>query len=105
MCHHPAPEQRNASGEVIRHDIGGWISGPSADGAEPVPADDVHPGDLLLITGIEAHVTARRGGRYWIDGELTWGFALDWEAGSSRATLFRRLDDLVDRIGGTPAGG
>jgi hypothetical protein len=50
--HRPTPPSgREGSPEpakIIRHDVGGWISGPCLDPAEPVVAEDIETGDLIL---------------------------------------------------------
>ena len=87
------------SSEEVRPDIGGWISGPSAD-AEPVLAEDVEPGDKLLYDGRVVEVTDIRLGFYRFagtEGRLP-GTSIGWKAGSSSGLLFRRASDLLQRI-------
>ncbi len=55
-----------ASPEVVRHDHGGWLSGPSIT-TEPVPAGDIQAGDRLLIDGTVAEVTDVRTGDFWLN--------------------------------------
>jgi hypothetical protein len=67
---------------------------------EPIPAEAVLPGDVLLIGGLAAVVTAHRFGHYWIHGTRQPGIALDWNAcrGSARGTLFRLADETLRRL-------
>ena len=55
------------SAEIIFQDLGGWISGPCAD-IEPVAAEQVQPGDrLLLETGQPAEITDVRHSMFWLN--------------------------------------
>ena len=106
MSNHGAQPPPSARPEIIRHDVGGWISGPSADipeRAEPVPAVEVRRGDVLAYDGRELLVTGANGAWYVEDGAPVAGIAIDTRAGSQRWTLYRRGTDLLHRIrqGGT----
>jgi hypothetical protein len=96
----PAPAPC-APREVVRHDQGGWISGPSLPpGTEPVPAGEVGPGDTLLLDdGVRAEVTDLREGFYRMPpGGRHLGIALGWKCGTASGVLFRRADDLLLRV-------
>ena len=89
------------SGEIIRPDLGGWISGPSVS-TENVLAEDVEAGDRLLYDGRIAEVTDTRLGFYrFPEGRLP-GVSIGWKAGSSSGLLFRRASDLLQRIASQP---
>ena len=86
----------------MRHDAGGWISGPSL----PVvlaDAGQVRPGDRIVMDGLPADVTDVRHGEWWMDEGRAPGVAIGWEAGSSRGVMFRRADDTVYLV--APEGG
>ncbi len=97
MNDHPADEHPGAPPEVIRRDIGGWVSGPSVT-TEPVPAGQIGAGDVLLHDGTAVTVTATRASRYWFGPELCDGLAIDWESGSRLGRMFRRATDMLDRV-------
>ena len=89
------------SGEIIRHDQGGWISGPSFS-TENVLAEDVEAGDRLLYDGHVAEVTDTRLGFYrFPEGRLP-GVSIGWKAGSSSGLLFRRASEMLQRITSQP---
>jgi hypothetical protein len=107
-------------------DVGGWISGPSLspcdacrqdvhcfDAArcpccnrgpepittEPVAADRIVVGDIVLIDGIRAEITDIRHGDYWLlSGDHGRGVALGWYGASASGVMFRAGSDLLDRI-------
>jgi hypothetical protein len=83
--------------EQLRRDIGGWISGPSAD-VEPVEARDIQAGDMVMLDGLPVKVTAVEYGKYWIGREFTDGVKIDWEAGNRLGRMSRREADTLDRI-------
>jgi hypothetical protein len=85
----------------VRRDIGGWISGPSAD-PEPVQAGDIKAGDMLLHEGIPVTVTATRASKYWIGPEFTDGVAIDWESPNRLGRMFRRETDTLERLKAEP---
>jgi hypothetical protein len=95
MTDHPAPQQ---PGEVVRHDQGGWISGPSAS-TEFVPAEQVGEGDVLLLDGeMRAEVTDIRYGYYWFPAGRQQGVSIGWKSGTSSGLLFRKASDSLHRI-------
>jgi hypothetical protein len=100
--------------EVFRIDRGGWISGPSAspdnaqrakgDVAEPVRAEHVMAGDILLLDdGIHAEVDDVRHGLYWFPDGQAHGVAIGWQAGRSSGLLFRKASDVLARQAGGSA--
>ena len=71
------------------------------DGIEPIPAEDIEPGDVLLLDdGTRAEVTDIAFGYYWLAGGHEQGVALGWRSGSSSGLLFRRAADIVRRVAG-----
>jgi hypothetical protein len=89
------------SGEEVRQDIGGWISG-AAISTENVLAEDVEPGDKLLYDGRIVEVTDTRLGFYrFPEGRLP-GTSIGWKAGNSSGLLFRRASDLLERVTSQP---
>jgi hypothetical protein len=64
MKNHPAQPR---PGEVIRHDAGGWISGPSIT-TEYVAAESVRPGDKILYGALVAEVAAWPVAASWREG-------------------------------------
>ena len=96
----PCPAARR---EFVLRDLGGWISGPSADVPDPVEAvaaGVVRPGDHILMDGTEAEVTDIRHGWYHYDDDSGPGVALGWHAlrGSASGVAFRRVDDEILRV-------
>jgi len=89
------------SGEVVGHDVGSWISGPSVD-AEPVRAGDIEAGDrILLDDGRTAEVTDVRTGDYYFAQGRGQGVALGWKSGSTTSgMMFRRGADILQRLPG-----
>jgi hypothetical protein len=89
-------------GPNVRHDYGGWISGPCLDvpeHTEPVAAGDVQPGDTVLIDGMRAEVTDVRAGDYWLNtGRHGPGVAIGWRSESSSGVMFRRAGDTLRRV-------
>jgi hypothetical protein len=84
----------------VLHDHGRWISGPSLS-TEPVAAEEVEPGDILLLDdGTRAEVSDTAYGFYWLPGGHQQGVALGWRSGSASGLLFRRADDILRRIAG-----
>ena len=90
-------------GEIIRHDAGGWISGPSVS-AEPVAAQDVGTGDrILLDDGRTAEVTDVSTGDYYFAQGRGPGVALGWKAGSTTSgMMLRRGSDVLQRVTSQP---
>jgi hypothetical protein len=85
----------------VRHDVGGWLSGPSADSrAGRAAAEHLREGDkLLLDDGTVATVMDVQHGEYWLNtGHNGPGVAVGWRSGSSRGVLFRCLDDVLYRV-------
>ena len=102
----PTPRRGDASsaGPDVRHDAGGWISG-SAVTAEPVPAGEIRPGDVIVLDDFSrAQITDVRHGVFWLDDGHNPGVALGWRslAGNASGVLFCRADDMLAR---TPEGG
>src|SRR5229473_516060 len=109
MTHHPSQDTPNPAGEVVRHDLGGWISGPCLDddtiaavaalrGTEAVTADDLNVGDIIVITNVEATITHIEIGQHRVRGALVHSaYALDWREldGSARGVMFRRGSDTL----------
>ncbi len=95
MTDHPAP---CAPREDVRHDAGGWISGPSLT-TEPVAAGDVTEGDVIVLDdGTCAEVTDIRHGDYWLNtGRHGPGVAISWRSGSSSGMMFRLSSDTLLR--------
>jgi hypothetical protein len=96
---HPAERCSGARPEIVRHDGGGWISGPSVGSrTETVAAEHVRSGDTLVLDdGSVATVTDIGRGDYWLAGGHGPGVAIGWRSGSSRGVLFRHRDDLLYR--------
>ena len=90
--HLPPPPQPC---EVVRHDEGGWISGPSIT-TEPVAAEQVEPGDILLLDDCtRAEVTDTAFGFYHLPDGHQQGLALGWQCGTASGLLFRKADDIL----------
>jgi hypothetical protein len=89
------------SGEEVRQDQGGWISGPSFS-TENVLAGDVEPGDRLLYDGHAAEVTDTRLGFYRFPEGRMPGVSIGWKAGNSSGLLFRKASDMLQRITSQP---
>jgi hypothetical protein len=102
MSDHPAPNPPRARREVVRYDLGGWISGPSiTPSTEPVPAEEVEEGDVLLLDdGTHAEVTDTAFGFYWLADGHEPGVAIGWRSGSSSGLMFRRAADILLRAAG-----
>jgi hypothetical protein len=98
MNDHLAPQQPR---EVVRHDQGGWISGPSLS-TEPVSTADVRIGDVLLYDGTAVTVTDIRDGFFWLETGHEPGIALGWRAGSASGLIFRKASDTLQRLPGQP---
>ncbi len=94
----PAGEHPGAPPEVIRHDIGGWVSGPSLT-PEPVPADRVGAGDVLVLDdGTCAEVTGVRSGFYQFPEGRGQGVAIGWKSGPvASGVMFRKASDTLQR--------
>jgi hypothetical protein len=91
------------SGEEVRQDQGGWISGPSIT-TEQVLAEDVETGDRLVYDNRVIEVTDFATGYYWFpppDGHSP-GVSIGWKAGSSSGLLFRHGSDLLERVTSQP---
>lgn len=86
--------------QIIRHDWGGWISGPCLPGGiEPVAAELVEPGDVLLFEdGTEAEVTDVRPGFYYLPDGRGQGTAIGWRAGTASGLMFRKTGDVINRV-------
>jgi hypothetical protein len=101
VTNHPARPCTGAPSELVRRDLGGWISGPGLDhapGSEPVAAGNVQPGDILLINDTEAEVTDVRFGDYLLaTGDHGPGVAIGWRSGSSSGVTFRAAADMLQR--------
>ncbi len=83
--------------EVVRHDHGGWISGPSLS-TEPVSTADVRVGDRLLHDAAVVTVTDIRDGFFWLETGHEPGIALGWRSGSASGLIFRKAGDLIERV-------
>ena len=94
MSDHPAPQQPP---EVVRQDLGGWISGPSLN-SEPVSTADVRIGDRLLYDAAVVTVTDIRDGFFWLETGHEPGIALGWRSGSASGLIFRKATDLMERV-------
>ena len=91
------------SGEEVRQDQGGWISGPSIT-TEQILAENVETGDRLVYDNRVIEVTDFAAGYYWFpppDGHSP-GVAIGWKAGNSSGLLFRKSSDLMERVQGQP---
>jgi hypothetical protein len=93
MNDHPPTPPR----EVVFRDHGGWISGSSLT-TEPVAAIHITAGDVLAYDGMAVTVTATRATQYRFGAELADGVAIDWESGNRLGRLFRRDDDVLQRV-------
>lgn len=84
----------------MRHDVGGWISGPSAN-AEQIEAERVLRADVLLLDdGTSAEATDLRRGDFWMNtGRHAAWFAIGWRSltGSASGVLFRASSDVPKR--------
>jgi hypothetical protein len=85
-------------GPNVRHDIGGWISGPMLD-AEPVAAEDLQTGEVIVLDdGTCAEVTDIQHGDFWLNtGRHGQGVAIGWRSGSSSGMMFRPGSDTLLR--------
>jgi|SRR5215472_15423882 hypothetical protein len=102
MHDHSANHHPDAPAEVVRHDHGAWISGPSLS-TEPVNAEGIEPGDVLILDdGIRARVTARLSGFYWLNGSHQAGIAVHWKEpdGTKQGILFRLATETLRRLVG-----
>ena len=107
MCHppassnDPASEHRSASGEVVRRDAGGWISGPAVT-VEAVPAGQVTAGDrLILDDGTIADVDVIQPASVRLPGgQHAPGRALWWlqRGGTASGVLVRADSDTLHRV-------
>jgi hypothetical protein len=93
MNDHPAQSPPGAGYQ----DEFGWVSGPSVT-TEPVQAIHVTAGDVLAYDGMAVTVTATRATQYRFGAELADGVAIDWQSGNRLGRMFRRDDDMMDRI-------
>lgn len=89
------------SGEEVRSEQGGWISGPSVN-VENVLAEDIEPGHNLLYDGRIVEVTDIRLGYYRFPEGRMPGVSVGWKAGSASGLLFRRASDLLERVASQP---
>jgi len=98
--HHSSRPPANAAHELVRADVGGWISGPAVDGTEAVPADSVRVGDVLILgDGARAEVTDLRRGDYWLNsGRHGPGVAIGWRSGSASGVMFREASEVLLRL-------
>jgi len=87
--------------EIIRHDRGGFISGPSIT-TEQVPAREVQVGNILLLDdGTLAEVTDIGHGFHWFPDGRQYGVAIGWKSpGTSSGLLFRKASDILHRVPG-----
>lgn len=83
--------------ENVRRDEGSWISGPCAT-PEPVPARDIQPGDIITHDGLVATVTKTTPGQRRFGTEWVAGVRIEWEAGNTLGTIWRRLTDTLERL-------
>jgi hypothetical protein len=89
------------SGEDVRRDAGGWISGPSIS-TKAVKAVRIRPGDVVLmndgtiseVTLVQA-VTVRLPGNQYGPGRALW-----WaeRGGTASGVMVRADGDLLDRV-------
>ena len=102
MGDHLACGNPGAPRQVVRYDVGGWISGPSLPhGIEPLPADLVEPGDVLALDdGTRAEVTDVGFGFYYLAEGRGQGVAIGWRAGPSSGLMFRKGSDVLNRVAG-----
>jgi hypothetical protein len=97
MSHHPAQDPPNPAGEEVRRDVGSWISGPCVT-AEPVRADSVDPGDVMILAdGTAAEVTdTQHSVHRFPDGHQP-AVRIGWKVvtGNASGLLIRRGGDTV----------
>jgi hypothetical protein len=96
--HHPPQPCPDAP--AVRHDHGGWISGPSIT-TEYVAAGDLKPGDQILYGGLVAEVAAWPIAADWREaGEHMYGVEIECAdaGGTGRLFLYRRRDHQFERI-------
>jgi hypothetical protein len=89
------------SDEVVRQDLGGWISGPSVN-AEQILAQDVEIGDRLVYDSRVIEISDINYGLYYFRDGREQGLAIGWKAGSSSGLLFRHGSDLLQRVTSQP---
>lgn len=98
---HPAQPCPSARGEIVAHDVGGWISGPSAD-ISYVSAADIWAGDILALPdGIYADVTGAARADMWLDDEFADGVMITWKqrGGTASGVLRRRPGAMLPCVG------
>lgn len=62
-------------------------------------AEDVEPGDVLLLDGgLRAEVTDVKLGYYRYPEGRGHGVAIGWKSGSSSGLLFRHASDMLTRV-------
>ena len=81
----------------VRHDIGGWLSGPCAT-PEPTAARDIVPGDVLAYEGLVVTVTKTGATVKRSGAEMAHGVNIDWQAGNKGGRMFRRDTEMLDRL-------
>jgi hypothetical protein len=86
------------SGEEVRQDIGGWISGPSIT-TEQVQAQDLGTGDRLVYDGRVIEIIDIHHGLYYLRDGREQGVAIGWKSGTrTSGMLFRRASDVLARV-------
>ena len=89
------------SGEEVRQDIGGSISGASIT-TEQILAGDVEIGDRLVYDGRVIEISDIHHGLYYLRDAREQGLAIGWKAGNSSGLLFRHGSDLLQRVASQP---
>jgi hypothetical protein len=102
MSKHPATPRESAPREIVTYDIGGWISGGCAD-VEPVTAENVRTGDIVIISDAFCEVTDRRDGFWHFEDGSGFGIALGWKSiqGTASGVAFRHEGDELQRVATT----
>jgi hypothetical protein len=87
--------------DYVRHDAGGWISGPAADA---VPASQIRADDVVIVGPASGRVESVEAAQFIDDatGTTVTGIAIWWRGENSRGVLRRRDGDLVQRAQQTP---
>jgi hypothetical protein len=94
------PPQPRPHAPAVRHDHGGWISGPSIS-TKYVAAESLRPGDKILYGGLVVEVAAWPLAADWREGgEHMTGVEVQCRdvSGSARLSLFRRRHHEFERI-------
>jgi hypothetical protein len=100
--HHSVPPSAGTPPrEVVFRDVGGWISGPSAD-AELVDAALIRPGDRLILDDFTiGEVLSVRVGMFWITpDDFGAAVAINWHepGGTASGVLHRALDATLQIV-------